>query len=158
MSGNTVLHVEDEPADRLILKSAFAKAAPHVDLRCAVDGEQAIAYLSGQGGYEDRDRHPMPGLVLLDLKLPKKSGLEVLEWIRNREDLKKLPVIMLTSSQEPADLDRAYALGANSYLVKSVDLKTMRDIVRGIGEYASLVGRTPEAILPGSGMRNPGPR
>lgn len=134
-----VLHVEDEPSDRLIVSLAFQKAAPNVKLHAVVNGEEAISYLAGQGIYADRERHPMPQLVLLDLKLPRKSGLEVLEWIRNQPALASLPVFMLTSSQEPADLDRAYTLGANSYLVKSVDLKEMREIVRGIGEYASLL-------------------
>jgi CheY-like chemotaxis protein len=84
--------------------------------------------------------NPLPLLVLLDIKLPRKSGLEVLEWIRKQPELKSMPVLMLTSSSESNDLDRAYALGANSYLVKTVDLSAMREIVRGIGEYATLVG------------------
>jgi CheY-like chemotaxis protein len=138
-----VLHVEDEPSDRLIVSLAFQKAAPHVSLHAVVNGEEAIAYLSGQGIYADRERHPMPRVVLLDLKLPRKSGFEVLEWIRSRPELKTLPVLMLTSSQEPADLDRASALGANSYLVKSVDLKEMREIVKGVGEYATLLAGKP---------------
>ena len=136
----TVLHVEDEPTDRMIVSAAFRKAAPNVLLKAVADGEQAISYLSGQGAYGNRELNPIPLLVLLDIKLPRKSGLEVLEWIRSRPELKATPVIMLTSSNESNDLDRAYTLGANSYLVKSVDLATMRDIVRGIGEYAALVG------------------
>jgi CheY-like chemotaxis protein len=139
----SVLHVEDESADRLLLSAAFAKAAPGVRLRVALDGAEAIAYLAGEGGYADRERHPMPQLVLLDLKLPKVSGLEVLRWIRSQPALRQLPVIMLTSSQEPSDLDQAYALGANSYLVKSVDVAEMREVVRGIGEYAALLVRRP---------------
>jgi CheY-like chemotaxis protein len=135
----TVLHVEDEPTDRMIVSAAFKKAAPNVLLKAVTDGEQAIAYLSGQGVYGNRELHPMPLLVLLDIKLPRKSGLEVLEWIRKQEDLKSMPVLMLTSSSESNDLDRAYALGANSYLVKTVDLPAMREIVRGIGEYASIL-------------------
>jgi CheY-like chemotaxis protein len=87
----------------------------------------------------------MPLLVLLDIKLPRKSGIEVLEWIRKDSNLKSLPVIMLTSSSESNDLDRAYALGANSYLVKTVELPAMREIVRGIGEYAALMGSPPIA-------------
>ncbi len=143
MQSYTVLHVEDEPADRMIVSAAFKKAAPHVVLKAATDGEQAIAYLSGQGAFANRELHPMPLLVLLDIKLPRKSGLEVLEWIRKHPDLKSLPVLMLTSSSESNDLDRAYALGANSYLVKTVDLPAMREIVRGIGEYAAIVAAPP---------------
>lgn len=139
----SVLHVEDESTDRLLLSAAFAKAAPGVRLRAALDGADAIAYLAGEGEYADRERHPLPQLVLLDLKLPKVSGLDVLKWIRSQPSLAQLPVIMLTSSQEPSDLDQAYALGANSYLVKSVDVAEMREVVRGIGEYAALLGRRP---------------
>lgn len=148
MTTYTVLHVEDEAADRLILSAAFKKAAPHVLLKAVFDGEQAIAYLSGAGPFADRGANPLPQLVLLDLKLPRRSGLEVLAWIRSHPDLKRIPVVMLTSSSEPADLDRAYALGADSYLVKSVDLQSMREIVRGIGEYASLVAQNPGIPFP----------
>jgi CheY-like chemotaxis protein len=143
MTSFTVLHVEDEPSDRLIVSSSFTKVAPHVRLCTAIDGEDAIAYLAGDGIYKNREVHPLPQMVLLDLKLPRKSGFEVLQWIRSQPGLKELPVIILTSSREPADLDRAYALGANSYIVKNVDIKAMRDIVRGIGEYAGLVGHKP---------------
>jgi len=143
MQTYTVLHVEDEPADRMIVSAAFKKAAPNVLLKAAIDGEQAIAYLSGQGVFANRELHPMPLLVLLDIKLPRKSGLEVLEWIRKHPTLKSMPVLMLTSSSESNDLDRAYALGANSYLVKTVDLPAMREIVRGIGEYAAIVAAPP---------------
>ena len=152
MIAYTVLHVEDEPTDRMIVSAAFKKAAPNVLLKAVTDGEQAIAYLSGQGAYGNRELHPMPLLVLLDIKLPRKSGLEVLEWIRKQEDLKSLPVLMLTSSSESNDLDRAYALGANSYLVKTVDLPAMREIVRGIGEYASILSAPPvEERFPSNG-------
>lgn len=139
-----VLHVEDEPSDRLIVSLAFQKAAPNVKLHSVVNGEEAISYLAGNGIYSNRELHPLPQLVLLDLKLPRKSGLEVLQWIRSQAALASLPVFMLTSSQESTDLDRAYALGANSYLVKSVDLKEMREIVRGVGEYVSLLAARPE--------------
>jgi CheY-like chemotaxis protein len=127
----------------MIVSAAFKKTAPNILLKAVSDGEQAISYLSGQGAYGNRELNPLPLLVLLDIKLPRKSGLEVLEWIRSRPELKNVPVIMLTSSNESNDLDRAYALGANSYLVKTVDLLTMREIVRGIGEYAALVGTPP---------------
>ena len=139
MQPYTVLHVEDEPTDRMILSAAFKKAAPNVLLKAVTDGEQAIAYLSGQGAFGNRELYPIPLLVLLDIKLPRKSGLEVLQWIRNQPELKTMPILMLTSSSESNDLDRAYALGANSYLVKTVDLPTMREIVRGIGEFAALL-------------------
>jgi len=143
MTRITVLHVEDEPSDRLIMSSAFRKAAPDVDLQAVVDGDEAIEYLGGRGAYQDRSLHPLPRVVLLDIKLPKRSGLEVLRWMRQQPELRETPVFVMTSSSEPSDLDQAYSFGANSYLVKTVDLKSMREIVRGISEYAALVGSTP---------------
>jgi CheY-like chemotaxis protein len=110
----------------------------------AVDGENAMAYLSGRGTYSDRSEHPLPHVVVLDLKLPRKSGLEVLEWMRSEPALKKVPVFILSSSQERGDIERAYALGANSYLVKQVDINVIREIVRGIGEYAALIAARPD--------------
>jgi CheY-like chemotaxis protein len=141
MRGFTVLHVEDEPTDQVIVAAAFRKAASNVELRTVADGEEAIAYLSGRSPFGDRTAHPLPQLVLLDLKLPRKSGFEVLEWVRKESDLKEVPIIVLTSSPESSDVDHAYALGATSYLVKSVNLKDMREVVRGIGEYAMLLTR-----------------
>jgi CheY-like chemotaxis protein len=144
-----VLHVEDDEGDRAILAAAFRKVAPQIHLAEAADGAQAIAYLSGQGPHQDRESSPLPNLILLDLKLPKKSGLDVLEWVRSRSELRELPVFMLTSSNDPSDLDRAVALGANSYLIKTVDLYALREIVRGIAEFASLMGtavKQPTAI------------
>ena len=125
-----VLLVEDESSDRLIISLAFRKVAPDVNLHCLTDGEEAIAYLT--------ETHPLPQLVLLDLKLPRCSGLQVLTWIRSRQDLKTLPVILLTASSEGADLQKAIALGATSYLVKSVDVNRMRELIKGVREY---VGR-----------------
>lgn len=145
MSGGVILHVEDDPADRLILGRTFEKVAPDVRLCVAKDGEEAVAYLSGEGDYSDRSRNPFPQIVLLDLKLPRRSGFEVLEWIRKDSRLKDLPVFILSSSREVADIERAYALGANSYLVKSVDLEDMRNLARGIRDYMALIGETPRA-------------
>jgi len=121
----TVLLVEDEPNDRLILTRAFEKAAPELELKSVFDGEAAIAYLS------DPD-HQRPRVVLLDLKLPRKSGLEVLEWVRAEPGLESLPVILLSSSGEGADLTRATELGASAFVMKAVDLQSVRGIVKGI--------------------------
>ena len=146
LPGRTVLLVEDDPNDRLMTERAFQRSAPGVTLCSTVDGEDAVAYLAGQGGYADRGTHPLPHLVLLDLKLPRKSGMEVLKWIRGQGRLKDLPVFILSSSQERTDIDQSYLLGATAYMVKQVDLRLMRDIVKGIAEY--LVQLQPRAPGP----------
>ena len=140
-----VLIVDDDLNDRTLLKHAFKKAAAHVDLRIAKDAFQAEDYLSCRGEFADRAAHPLPALILLDLKMPRKSGFEFLSWIKTRPACSRIPVIVLSSSQESCDIDRAYELGAKSYLVKSVDLKELIRIVEGIGAYATLLSSKSEA-------------
>lgn len=113
-----ILHVEDDENDRFMLERVFKKKKFSNDLLSVRDGQQAIEYLSGKGIYADRNLYPMPGLVLLDLKLPLKNGIEVLEWIRSKPEFHQLLVVILSSSKMPSDVSRAYDLGANSYLVK----------------------------------------
>src|SRR5579872_3127592 len=100
---NVILHVEDDPNDVTLVGLAFRKAKADSVLVVVNDGEQAINYLNGEGKYADRANHPFPALVLLDLKLPRKTGLEVLAWVRSQPqpELKRLPVVMLTSSNQP---------------------------------------------------------
>src|ERR1051326_7116055 len=106
---NPILHVEDSPDDVTLLAMAFRKANVAVQLDVAADGERAIDY------FEDSSRKLRPRLVLLDLKVPRKSGFEVLAWLRSQPHLKRLPVIILTSSNQPEDIELAYDLGVNSY-------------------------------------------
>jgi len=112
----TMLYVEDDENDRMLLEIAQQSAKVLMNLVMAEDGEQAVAYLKGEGMYSDRGRSPAPSLVLLDLKLPRKCGFEVLEWIRAQEALKRLPVVVLSSSSQECDQSRALRNGANSYL------------------------------------------
>src|SRR6267378_6007218 len=100
-----ILHVEDDPNDVLLVDLAFHKTGAPISLTVVNDGDQAIDYLSGQGIYRDRLTYPLPAIVLLDLKLPRRSGLEVLAWVRSREDLRRMPVVMLTSSNQPSDFN-----------------------------------------------------
>ena len=114
-----VLLVEDDPTDYRLIQRAFDKVTDGFRMFRLSNGDEVIAYLSGDAPYENRGAHPMPALVLLDIKLPRRSGFEVLQWLRRQTaGLSRLPVIMLTSSRHGADINRAYDLGANSYLVK----------------------------------------
>lgn len=145
MNGNeTVLLVEDDSNDILLTQRAFQKGRIANPLEVVTDGEEAIVYLSGENGFGDRQKHPLPALVLLDLKLPRKSGLEVLEWLRNQAGLRRLPVVVLTSSKESRDVNRAYDLGANSYLVKPVGFDSLLEMVESLGLYWLILNKGPE--------------
>jgi CheY-like chemotaxis protein len=139
-----MLLVEDDPNDILLIQRAFAKACLVNPLKVVRDGEEALNYLSGSGEFADRGRYPLPSLILLDLKLPRKSGLEILQWLRQQPNLKHIPVIVLTSSKESSDVSRAYDLGANSYLVKPVGFEGLLELVKSIGMYWMILNKTPE--------------
>jgi CheY-like chemotaxis protein len=128
----TILLVEDEESDRLFLKLAFEEIGLGQCLCFVTDGQQALDYLSGKGDFEDRDRYPLPYLVLLDINLPHLTGLQVLKWMRDREKFRSIIVIPLTSSNHPADQDAARRFGANDYLVKPVGLAGWRGIARRV--------------------------
>ena len=134
-AAGTILLVEDDPTDVLLLRRAFAKAGVENPLQAVSDGDAAVAYLAGTGGYVNRYRHPVPSLVLLDIKLPRRSGLEVLTWMREQPDLRRLAVIMLTSSREPGDISRAYDAGANGYHVKARAFEDLLDLVDALKVY-----------------------
>jgi CheY-like chemotaxis protein len=118
-----ILLVEDREDDILVLRKAFERAAAQTALQVARDGEEAIWYLSGTGKYSNRAEYPLPSLVLLDLRMPRVDGFEVLRWIRNQSGLAALIVIVLSSSEQTKDINHAYKLGANSYMVKSLEFK-----------------------------------
>lgn len=130
-----VLVIEDEQNDVLLLQRAFKKSNVVNPLRLIEDGETAMAYLSGSGEYSDRGRFPLPIVVLLDIKLPRMSGFEILEWIKSQPDLSSIPVVVLTSSKEGPDLNKAYRLGANSYLCKPVSFEALVEIIQAIDRY-----------------------
>jgi DNA-binding response OmpR family regulator len=134
-STNVLLHVEDDPNDVLLLQRAFRKANVAINIQAASDGDRAVAYLSGAGEFADREKFPLPNLVMLDLKMPRKSGLEVLAWIRNEAKLRRLIVLIFTSSKHDDDVNKAYDLGANSYLVKPVGFDMLVDLVKIVHQY-----------------------
>ena len=130
----TVLHVDDDPNDTTLFQVACAKADVDFELKNIEDANEVIEYLSGTGQYADRTRHQMPGLVLLDLKMPRATGLDILKWIRSQSILQHLPVIVLSGSELKEDMHEAYAGGANSYLVKPPSFDSLVSMVKNIGE------------------------
>ncbi|MDB6035737.1 MAG: response regulator receiver protein [Verrucomicrobiales bacterium] len=130
-----VLHAEDDPNDIALMKHACLAAKTSFQLQPATDGEKAIHYLSGVGIFGNRNLYPPASLVLLDLKMPRRGGFEVLQWIRNNPVLKCLPVVILTSSRHDVDVRRAYELGANSYLVKPVNFEALVNMARVVDLY-----------------------
>lgn len=144
MTNQVILIVEDDANDVLLLHRAFQKANIVVPLQTVSHGDDAVAYLAGEGVYANRERYPPPILVLLDLKLPRRSGLEVLEWIRGKGGLRRLPVVVLTSSRETDDINTAYDLGANSYLVKPVGFEKLLELVRSLEMYWLTLNQKPE--------------
>ena len=135
MTTTPILLVEDNSDDVLFMQRAARRAEIVNPITVAPHGIAAIDYLSGNSQFADRSKHPLPCLVLLDLKLPYKSGLEVLEWIRSEKSLKKLPVVMLTTSAENADVERAYELGTNGYLVKPSNMNNLVGILGSIKAF-----------------------
>ena len=123
LSGETILVAEDNEDHVVLIKRSFVQACLLNPIQVVGDGVEAIAYLKGDGKYADRKEFPMPGLLLLDLKLPNKDGFEVLEWIRHQPALRSLRVVVLTTSDRIFDVQRAYDLGANSFLTKPLDLR-----------------------------------
>jgi CheY-like chemotaxis protein len=130
-----VLLVEDDDFDVELLKAALARTPGEIHLIRVKDGDNAIDYLSGAAPYEDRKKYPLPVTMLLDIKLPRRSGLEVLQWLRSQETtMKRLPTVMLTSSAHKADINHAFEHGANAYLTKPESIK---DLTSLLGEFKS---------------------
>lgn len=140
----TLLIVEDDPYDVKLIKRAIKKARILNPVQTIEDGEAAIAYLAGQSPFDDRSHYPLPVLMLLDLKLPKKDGFEILQWLRGQPALGRLPVVVLTSSNQSRDVNRAYDLGANSYLVKPVGSDALVDMLKTLELFWLITNTAPE--------------
>jgi CheY-like chemotaxis protein len=134
----TVLLVEDDLNDIFLVKRAFKMAHLETPLQVVTDGEEATHYLSGDGKYADRQAHPLPRLIVMDLKMPRMNGFDVLEWIKNDGALRRIPVIIVSSSDRPQDIDRAYELGANAYMVKPVNFHAVEHLFETITHYWGL--------------------
>ena len=137
-----ILLAEDNPDDVLLTQRAFKKSNILNELVVVRDGEEALNYLFGKGKYKNRDLNIMPELVLLDLKMPKLDGLQVLERIRKNPRTKLLPVVILTTSKEESDVVKSYCLGANSFISKPVDFDQFIDAVKQLGLYWLVLNQT----------------
>lgn len=138
-----IVLVEDNPNDRELALRALKKNKIANNIVVLEDGEQVIDYLYGRGKFADRDTNVNPRLILLDLKLPKLDGLDVLKIIKSDPDKKMIPVVMLTSSKEESDVVKSYRLGVNSYIVKPVDFDNFVEAIRNIGFYWLLMNESP---------------
>jgi len=134
-TNRALLLVEDNEDDVFLMKRALKGARVVNPLFVVEDGQEAVDYLGGAGKFADRDQYPLPAVVFLDLKLPFISGHDVLAWIRRQRELESLVVIVLTSSNEPSDLNRCYALGANSYVVKPPTPEQLEDLAKAFKWY-----------------------
>lgn len=143
MENQLILLVEDNPDDEALTLRAFKKNNIGNHVVVAHDGVEALDFLFCRGAYADRDPHEKPQVILLDLKLPKVDGLEVLRRIRAEESTSRLPVVILTSSSEEQDLIQSYSLGANSYIRKPVDFNQFMEAVRQLGLYWLVLNKTP---------------
>ena len=137
-----ILVAEDDPTDAYFFQRAFRRAGLPVTLHFVRDGEEVIDYLQGSGSFADRTLHPLPQLVLLDLNMPRLDGFQVLAWVRSQPRLNDLQIVMFSSSDEPKDIHRAHALGANSYLVKP---HSMDELMALVGRFKKFwLENTPE--------------
>jgi CheY-like chemotaxis protein len=141
-----ILLVEDNADDVLFFERAFRTISVEASLRIVTDGASAIDYLMGEGQYADRAAHPLPALVLLDVKLPAASGFVVLRWLREQPLLRRLPVVMLSSSSQEEDVALAYDLGVNSYIIKPSGLKQVAEVAKQIEAYWLTLNRRPSLV------------
>lgn len=150
---SVILLAEDEEDYVLLIPRAFSQANIPNPLHVVWNGQEVIAYLKGEGKYSNREEYPLPDLLLLDLKMPRINGFEVLRWIRSQPGLAALRVLVLTSSDQIRDVNEAYKLGANSFLVKPLDFQDFAQLSRLIQEFWLKASKTPETFRP---PRNPG--
>ena len=143
-----ILVVEDREDDILLIRKSFERAGVANPVHYVRSGDEALAYLSGEWKYANRAEFPLPTLVLLDLKLPGMDGFEVLAWIRQQEGLRALPVIVLTSSTQLSDVNRAYQLGASSFFVKEIEFQNSVELSRLLQNYWLIKVRTPQTSRP----------
>jgi CheY-like chemotaxis protein len=145
----SILIVDDSSDDVLLLKRAFKKTGVANPIHCVNSGHEAIAYLQGIAPFEDRNKHPLPSVILLDLQMPDGDGFEVLQWIRNKFPSGGLLIVVLTRVEELRKINRAYALGANSFLTKPGNPEELQELIRIFTGYWLLSNRMPGEPQPG---------
>jgi CheY-like chemotaxis protein len=143
MNHSYVLLVEDNPDDIELTKRAFQKNNISINLVITHDGIETLDYLFGRGKYKGRDTNDIPKFILLDLKMPKINGLEVLKQLRENDTTKYIPIIILTSSQDKKDIINGYELGANSYIIKPIDFVKFHQVVQQIASYWLVLNEQP---------------
>ncbi|MEO7297676.1 MAG: response regulator [Verrucomicrobiota bacterium] len=146
MANRLILLAEDDSGDVLLMKHALEKAGVTHPMNVVSDGEEAIFYIQGTGAFADRQTHPFPSVLLLDLNMPKKSGFEVLQWIRSQNEFKRLPVVVLSTSNQEQDVRKAYDLGANSYLTKPSNFDELVEMVKMVDTNWLKINVPPPAV------------
>lgn len=141
----TILLADDDADDRMMVQDAFTESRIANDLRCVNDGEELMDYLLRRGKFSDPAMSPTPGLILLDLNMPRKDGREALKEIRADERLRRIPVVVLTTSQAEEDIYRTYDLGVNSYITKPVTLVSLVELMKILSTYWFEIVRLPES-------------
>ncbi len=145
----SILIADDDPDDRLLIKEALAEARLANELKFVTDGVELMDFLHRRGEYADQANAPLPGLILLDLNMPRKDGREALEEIRSDARLKRIPVVVLTTSQADTDVLRTYDLGVNSFITKPVTFEGLVEVMRAISDYWLQIVRLPAAASHG---------
>jgi CheY-like chemotaxis protein len=141
----TVLLVEDDLNDIFLVKRAFKMADIPNPLQVVTDGQDAINYLAGEGKYADRELYPLPSLIVMDIKMPRRTGFEVLGWVkRSHGPLRRIPVVIVSSSDNPTDINQAYELGANAYMVKPMNFRAVEHLFACITQYWGMECAKPE--------------
>jgi CheY-like chemotaxis protein len=151
-----VLVAEDRDEDLFMLRRAFDQLGFNTPVQYVRNGDQAIAYLAGEGRFANREEYPLPDALLLDLKMPRKSGFEVLEWIQAQPTLKELRTIVLTTSDDLSEVSRAYQLGAASFITKPLNFSEFKESIMAIHTYWLAINKSPPSKRPQKGsLRHP---
>jgi CheY-like chemotaxis protein len=142
-----ILVADDDMNDHFFIGRELEKIVSPTDIQFVTDGEQAVAYVKGDADFANRDRFPSPSIVFLDLKMPRLTGFEVLELLKNSDGVKRIPIVVLSSSSSQEDVDKAYDLGANAYLVKPTTTEEFREAFHITGQFFLKHAKCPS--LPG---------